>query len=38
VTATRVPDNFNLKNDKAIDEMYKKDAKTKEKTLITGEY
>ena len=38
MTATKVPDNFDLKNDKAIDEMYKKDAKTKEKTLITGEY
>lgn len=35
VTATMVPDNFALKNEKALDEMYKKDPKTKEKTLIT---
>lgn len=38
VTATRVPDNFDLKKEKALDEMYKKDMKTKEKTLITEEY
>jgi hypothetical protein len=38
VTATRVPDNFDYKNDKAIDEMYKVTKKTGEKTLITKEY
>lgn len=38
VTATKVPDNFDLKNEKALDEMYKRDAKTKSKTLITEQY
>ena len=38
MTAARVPDNFDLKNNKAIDEMYKVDSKTKDKSLITEEY